>query len=679
MGQTSLTSAETTAREGAEAPAISAAAAEARAAGTLTMEGAQLAGAAMLAMLSGSLQAVRPDVLGGGLKTRLLQGAYPAGYYIALGLLLAAIRWALRTRVTKSTFWTPVAMLVFAFTLGWTVLKDDFLLASNRLATTYFPPVAWRALFTLLSALILPAGLLIGQVFAHPRVRARLHGARFFGVFIALGYHMIGRDFVLPTAKPGFHLILALGAAVWLGSTLDGAVLPSISRGPAAAIAARLSLVRKAVWILAVLWAAAALLIRPPMQIAVQMMRPPAAALAPFALQLHAQPVPADRTPAEVQRLLSTDPAAPPSGLSTLPKDGAVLLITIDCLRADLVNTDRFADALPNMVAMRREGASFTSARSAASYTMAAITAIFAGRYESQLAWQELPLPYSRYRMPALDPAPRFPELLGEKGVRSVLVRSSEWLGGGSGMVRGFTEEVVSFEPPHFALAERSVDLAIDRIEKHPGGPLFLYLHFFDAHYPYDRGGKTGTTFEQYVREVSIIDAEVGRLTRAFDAKFPGRGVVMFTADHGEAFGEHGSSKHGTTLYDEVIRVPLVIRGPGIAPRTIAEPVSTMDLGPTILDLYDVPTPSTFMSRTLLPALAGQPLPARPIGMEANNVLAVYDGSYKIIRRRPYDTIELYDLRTDPDERRNLYRERDRLSTDQLRAMDRFFADVDRK
>lgn len=679
-----------------------------RAAPVLSWADAQLAGWAVLACLSLVLNGMRPELFGGGLKTQLLQSLYPAGQLLAAGVVTGVLTWAFRARGTRSVVWTLTALSGASFTLGWTVLKDDLAQIQNRLAH-HAPPLFWRASLTLFVALLVPAALLVGRAFAHPRLRARVPLSRVLGVVLGLTCHVIGRNYVLPQAFPGLHLMLAIAAAMMIGAALEGAALPSFGRratagdrlgatsdpppDPAPGLSwasslaphppeARPSLLRTIAWILATIWGACAILIAPPVQVSFQMMQPPAASMAPFIAQLHARPIAPLRTPDEVAALFqatSPPPPKPPSRAALLPPDGAVVLVTIDCLRADLLRGDRHEAALPNLVALRRASADFTAARSPANFTIVALSSMFTGRYESQLAWSERPTPHSRYRTPVLDPSPRVAELLADTGVRTVTVSGAEWLDGGSGIVRGFREEVLLGPAEGQARGEDMVDAAIDRVERHASGPLFLYLHLFDAHDPYDRGGVEGTQFERYVRELTLVDRELGRLTRAVDAKFPGRAAVIVTADHGEAFGEHQTTRHGGTVYDEVVHVPLLVRAPGVTPRAIPDAVSTIDLGPTILDLFRVSTPFTFMSRSLVPLLAGETLPQEPVAIESRGYVALVHGGFKILRRKRYDTIELYDLAADPGEKVNLFREDDPVSAQHMSAMDKFFDDVARK
>ena len=116
----------------------------------------------------------------------------------------------------------------------------------------------------------------------------------------------------------------------------------------------------------------------------------------------------------------------------------------------------------------------------------------------------------------------------------------------------------------------------------HPGD-VFVWVHLFDPHAPYDPPPPF-TGDDPYRGEIAAVDAAVGRLLDAWDAR-PGPAVVALTADHGEAFGEHGEESHSLFVYDVTLRVPLVLTGAGV-PRGAAgaTPVSIVDLGATLAD-----------------------------------------------------------------------------------------------
>jgi arylsulfatase A-like enzyme len=148
---------------------------------------------------------------------------------------------------------------------------------------------------------------------------------------------------------------------------------------------------------------------------------------------------------------------------------------------------------------------------------------------------------------------------------------------------------------------------------------------------------------------------------------------LIISADHGEAFGEHGTLYHSKSLYDELIHVPLWIRIAGQQGRRIQTPVSLIDMGPTLLDLFGAPTPGYFKGQSLVPLLRGEePNLTRPIAAETRlRQTLVFPEGIKAIKDQLSGAREVYDLNTDPLELRNIVDHTDRKYQDML---DVFFA-----
>jgi arylsulfatase A-like enzyme len=197
-----------------------------------------------------------------------------------------------------------------------------------------------------------------------------------------------------------------------------------------------------------------------------------------------------------------------------------------------------------------------------------------------------------------------------------------------------------------------------------------------EPHAPYDRGRRDGTDYERYVSEIAVADAQIGRVQRLLDQRFPGRGVLIVSADHGEAFGEHETREHTKTLYEELLRVPLLVRGAGVVRQEIHEHVGLVDLGPTILDLFDQPTPATFGGQSLVPLLMGRRAPlTRPLLAEGRLRRVLYTpDDVKVIVDERRKLVEVYDLARDPAESHNLWDD-DRARADHaLGLLDAWFA-----
>jgi hypothetical protein len=165
-----------------------------------------------------------------------------------------------------------------------------------------------------------------------------------------------------------------------------------------------------------------------------------------------------------------------------------------------------------------------------------------------------------------------------------------------------------------------------------------------------------------YDGEIHRVDWFVGELNVLLDgAGLNGRTLVVFTSDHGQEFMEHGGYTYGHTLYDEVLRVPLIFAWPGVtAPGQVVEtPVGLVDLAPTLAEIAGASLPPEAEGQSLVPALRGATLEARPILSEslyrvARDVRALFQDGYKVIYDVDDDRFELYHLSTDPDEQRNL-------------------------
>jgi arylsulfatase A-like enzyme len=165
-----------------------------------------------------------------------------------------------------------------------------------------------------------------------------------------------------------------------------------------------------------------------------------------------------------------------------------------------------------------------------------------------------------------------------------------------------------------------------------------------------------------YDGEVHRVDWFVGELNVLLDASdLSDRTLVVFTSDHGQEFLEHGGYTYGHTLYDEVLRVPLIVAWPGVTVpgRVIETPVGLLDLAPTLAEIAGTSLPPEAEGQNLVPALRGATPEARPIFSESlyrvpRDARALYQGEYKLIYDVDDDRFELYDLSTDPDEQRNL-------------------------
>lgn len=181
-----------------------------------------------------------------------------------------------------------------------------------------------------------------------------------------------------------------------------------------------------------------------------------------------------------------------------------------------------------------------------------------------------------------------------------------------------------------------------------------------------------------YDRGLEATDGMIGRLVAALEANgVLGETLVVVTSDHGEQFLEHGRLVHGGNgLYEEVLRVPLVMAGPGVEPGAVEGPVGSVDVFPTLFDLLGIDAPEELSGRSLAPGGSGRSGGAS--GGEPNAVVATSGSAWKLVTGRwsyilseKYDREELYDLVEDPGERHDLAAERPELRAELRRLLAR--------
>jgi len=159
---------------------------------------------------------------------------------------------------------------------------------------------------------------------------------------------------------------------------------------------------------------------------------------------------------------------------------------------------------------------------------------------------------------------------------------------------------------------------------------------------------------------VNLADAAIGRILLALEATGQAEDTItVFTSDHGDHLGQHRMYQK-MEMYEQAVKVPLIIRAPGVGARTFDGPVSHLDLMPTLLECAGLQTPGDLDGRSLLESMvSGTPLPERPVFCQYSGSLAVGDIRRAVITRRykyvydPSDLPELYDLESDPLEMGN--------------------------
>ncbi len=262
----------------------------------------------------------------------------------------------------------------------------------------------------------------------------------------------------------------------------------------------------------------------------------------------------------------------------------SILLVTLDTTRFDSIGPDAKDVQTPAFNAIAARGRRFLQAYAAVPETLPSHSSIMTGLYPGGHGVHE----NARY-LPATLPV--LAERLHQAGYRTSAFVSSFILARRFGLARGF--DVYDDALPSGAnerSSRETTDAAIADLAKPAGGPRFLWVHYYDAHYPYDPPEPYRTRYRAhpYLGEIAAMDEQLGRLEQAFERSVPGVSAIVLVADHGEGLGEHGEAQHGSLLYQATMHVPLVVAGPGVTAGTSDVPVSTRRVYHTILDFAGV-------------------------------------------------------------------------------------------
>ncbi|HVJ89484.1 MAG TPA: sulfatase-like hydrolase/transferase [Labilithrix sp.] len=328
-----------------------------------------------------------------------------------------------------------------------------------------------------------------------------------------------------------------------------------------------------------------------------------------------------------------------------------IVLVTIDALRADHLSSYGYArKTTPNIDALAARGARFEHAYCPTPHTSYSITSLMTGKYMKPL----LSLGADH------DASETWPVQLRRYGYRTAAFYPPAVFFIDEHRFRKMRDEGLGFEyrKEEFAVPE----LRRSQIERYlqaapKDKPLFLWVHLFEPHEPYEKHAafpfEGDPKVDAYDSEIAAADALVGDIVRMVGEERPPGTVFIVSADHGEEHGDHGGRYHGTTVYEEQVRVPLVIVGPGVAPRVVEPPVQTIDLLPTTLAALDVPLPPRLRGRDLGPALAGTEPPTEE-GLafaETDDYTLLARGADRLICARKIGSCTLFDVSRDPAEK----------------------------
>lgn len=397
-----------------------------------------------------------------------------------------------------------------------------------------------------------------------------------------------------------------------------------------------------------------------------------------------------------------------------------VLLITCDCLRADVVGccaADNGSSLTPNLDQLAGMAVTFKTAISQGFRTPVSMPSLFTGKYPNRLKWSTIQSPFGRkrqFRCLLMGEEKRIAEVLAEHNYKTAGIHSNPLLTSSFGYEKGFQyfyddlflkkARLPSglkrwiYRLPHmfrastYMPAAKLNQKALTWLRK-AQEPAFCWLHYMDAHGPYQ--SKKGFSylnriradllfrkavnkpkaitdnecrilFDWYKEEVGYLDDQLGKLFESLRrmGKYENT-LIIVTADHGEEFREHGRLTHHSTLYEEIIHVPVIIKLPYSQHqgKIVEKPIELVQIFPTILDVLGFETDLALDGKSLLPLIDGN-------GEQSQSDFAISQGKFSpkyraAIRNEEWKLIlddslprpELYNLKKDPRELSDVVRD----------------------
>jgi arylsulfatase A-like enzyme len=361
-----------------------------------------------------------------------------------------------------------------------------------------------------------------------------------------------------------------------------------------------------------------------------------------------------------------------------------IVLVMIDTLRPDHLGCYGYPrNTSPNIDRIARQGILFENVFSVAPWTNPTIASLFTGRYPQAI------FPPARHRDAIRQALPEQLETLAEtlkrKGYRTAALIDHPGISRRWNYDQGFDEWVSLFRKGGFkiwgvtdsAFVSREFDAILDQDSRTPA---FVYLHLVYPHRPYApppphdnlfgpgfkrlvEGEKQGV-INRYDGEIRYTDDLVGKILGSLEKRgFLNRAYLVITSDHGEGFWEHGLSEHGNSLFNELLRVPLIVLPPGgrgEAPRRVTDSASNIDLYPTILEMAGLAPPMDADGKSLFRHLRARRGESGDGWMFSESPHSGYlqgaacmKGNLKYIHQR-FPRKAFFDMEKDPEERANL-------------------------
>jgi len=381
-----------------------------------------------------------------------------------------------------------------------------------------------------------------------------------------------------------------------------------------------------------------------------------------------------------------------------------VLMITCDSLRPDFIGSwqEDNKKLTPNIDRFAKESTVFKNAFSHAPYTWGSFASLFTSKYTDQVTYPSRILK---------DNHPTISEILGDAGYQTIGIHSNPFLSRHFKYDRGFSqvkENIYPWNPERFPVEiHRKLSGLYRMFKRQPylsatdtnerifnslnqaKKPFFLWALYMDTHGPYlPKGGlsyskkiKSESLWQKAVKspnsisdkereellywyreEVSYLDHHFGNLYDFLEKKeLLDETIIVFCADHGDGFFEHGFYSHPRYLYDELIHVPLIMKIPDHSGKDVSDVVSLVDVVPTILDLLELDNKFNFDGQSLMPRLNENKNVGRGFAIsdatpgQTKAHISIRSDKWKLIINENTGESELYDLVDDPLESINLY------------------------
>ena len=356
----------------------------------------------------------------------------------------------------------------------------------------------------------------------------------------------------------------------------------------------------------------------------------------------------------------------------------SLVVVMIDTLRSDHLPSYGYPrPTAPFMSELAAEGIQLQG-YSASSWTRSSVATLLTGLYP-----QRHRAIRRNDRLP--KEVPYLPQMLAAQGFRNIAIIANGNVSSQFGFDRGFEvfEEHIDFGKPEASILVQDVLERSARLED----PFYLYVHLIDPHDPYVPGTAWGRDGEigDYVQPQDIIrgdkpmtdstltqmvdqyDAEILEMDSALRTLFSGlreagvldEALLVVTADHGEEFGEHGSVAHGKSLHEEVIQVPWILWGEGMASYRSTAAFHHVDFVPTALEALGVPMPVELDGRSWWEDIRDRRFSGRPeqlfhLELDHHQSLALHAPPFKLIRRATEPKELTYDLVASPGEQETI-------------------------